>query len=69
MNGIKLTVFIKGYLRYKIIFCYKVVIDVWLMNFFIWRENHVSFSRYLGFCDYVKYTDLEICDVIIGIAS
>ena len=39
------------------------------MNFFIWRENDVSFSRYLGFCDFVKSADLKLCDVIIGIAS
>ena len=60
---------VKGYLRYKTIFCYKAAFDVQLMNFFIWRENNVSFSRYLGFCDFVKPTDLKICDVIIGIAS
>ena len=26
---------LKGYLRYKTIFCHKVVLDVQLMNFFI----------------------------------
>ena len=61
--------FLKGYVRYKTIFCYKVAFHVYLINFFIWRENDVSFSRYLGFCDFVKSTDLKICDVIIGIAS
>ena len=55
---------IKGHLRYKTIFCYKVAFDVQLTNFFIWRENDVSFSSYQGFCDFVKSTDL-----IIGIAS
>ena len=60
---------IKGYLRYKTIFCYKVAFDVWLMDFFIWRENDVSFPRYLGFCDFVKSAYLKICDVIIDIAS
>ena len=39
------------------------------MSFFIWRENDVSFSRYVGFCDFMKSTDLKIFDVIIGIAS
>ena len=38
------------------------------MNFLIWRENDVSFSKYLGFCDFEKSIDLKICDVIIGIA-
>ena len=33
------------------------------MNFFIWRKNHVSFSRYLDFCIFVKTTDFKICDV------
>ena len=49
---------LKGHLHYKTIFCYKVAFHLQLMNFFIWRENNVSFLRYLGFCDFV-----------IGIAS
>ena len=60
---------IKGYLHYKPIFCYRVAFDLYLMNFFIWRENGVSFSRYQGFCDFVNSIDLKICDVIIDIAS
>ena len=39
------------------------------MNFFIWRKNNVSFLRYLDFCVYVKSTNFQICDVIIGIAT
>ena len=39
------------------------------MNFFIEGENNFSFSRCLGFRDFVKYTDLEICDTVIDIAS
>ena len=59
---------IKGYLRYKTILCHKVALDVQLMNFFIWRKNNVSFSRYRDFCVFVKSADLKICDVIISIA-
>ena len=36
------------------------------MNFFIWRKQNVSFSRYLCFCVFVKPNDIKICDVIIG---
>ena len=46
-----LTVLIfKSYLNYKNIFCHKVALGTWLMNFFIWRKNNVLFSRYLDFC-------------------
>ena len=58
----------KGYIHYKTIFCHKVALDAQLMNFFIWREINVSFSRYLDFCAFVKF-DFRICDVIIGIAT
>ena len=57
---------VKGYLRYKTIFCHKVDLDAKLMNFFIWSKN-VSFSRYQDFCVFVKSTSFEICDVIINI--
>ena len=46
---------IKGYLPYKIIFCLKVALDVWLMN--------------LDFCVFVKSTNFKIYDAIIGIAT
>ena len=39
------------------------------MNFFIWRKNNVSFSRYWDFCVFVKPTDFRICDIIISIAA
>ena len=39
------------------------------MNFFIWRNNNVSFSRYLDFRVFVKSTDFKIRDVIISIAT
>ena len=58
----------KGYLRYKTILCYKVTLDMQLMNFFIWRKNNVLFSRYRDFCVFVKPTNFKICDVIINIA-
>ena len=58
----------KGYLWYKTIFCSKVAVHVKLMNFFIWRKNNVSFSRFLAFCVFVKSTDFKICVVIISIA-
>ena len=61
--------YFKGYLRYKTIFCHKVVLDAQLMNFYIWDKNNVLFSRYLDFCVYVKSTDFKICDVIICIAT
>ena len=61
--------FIKGYLRYKTIFCHKVALDVELVNFFIWSKNNVSFTRYLNFCVFVKSTHFKICDVIINIAT
>ena len=35
------------------------------MNFFIWRKNNVSFSRYRDFCVFVKPDDFKICDVMI----
>ena len=60
---------IKGYLRYETILCNGVALDAQLMIFFIWRENNVAFLRYLDYCDFVKSTDLKICDVIIGIAT
>ena len=61
--------FLKGYLRYKTIFCNKVALDAQLMNFFIWNKNNVSFSRYLDFCVSVKSTNFKICDVMISIAT
>ena len=69
LSIILLYSFAKGYLRYKSIFWHKVTHDVWLMNFFIWRKSNVSFSRYLYFCVCMKFTNVEICDVIIGIAT
>ena len=63
------TFFIKGYLRYKSILCHKVALDVQLMNFFIWRENNFSFSRYQDFCVFVKPPDFKICLAIISIAA
>ena len=62
-------IIIKSYLRYKIIFCHKVALDVWLMIFFIWRKNNVSLLRYLDFYVFVKSTNFKICDVIIGITT
>ena len=59
---------LKGYLRYKTIFCHKVALDVYLMNFFIWRKN-VSFSRYQDCCVFVKVADFKIWDVIISITG
>ena len=43
-------------------------LHVKLMKFFIWRKNNVSFSKFLNFCVFMKYTDFKICDVIISIA-
>ena len=60
---------IKGYLRYKTIFCHKVALDVYLMNFFMWRKNNVSFSRYQNCCVFVKAADFKIFDVIISITG
>ena len=42
-NSFLVEVTFKGYLRYETIFCHKVAFDVELMNFFIWKENDVSF--------------------------
>ena len=39
------------------------------MNFFIWRNNNVSFLRYLDFCVFVKSTDFKIRGIIISIAT
>ena len=39
------------------------------MNFFIWRKNNASFSRYRDFCVFVKPADFKTCDVIISIAA
>ena len=60
---------LKGYLRHRTILCHKVALDVKLMIFFIWRENNVSFSRYLYFCVFVKSSDFKICDAIISIGT
>ena len=60
---------LKGYLRYNTIFYNKVALNVQWMNFFIWRKNTVSFSRYLDFSVFVKCTDFKICDVIKSIAT
>ena len=52
---------VKGYLCYRTIFCHNVVLDVQLMNFFIWRKNNVSFFIYLGFlyfCEIHRYQNL-----------
>ena len=38
------------------------------MSFFIWRKNNVPFLRYLGFCVFVKSTDIKISDLIIDIS-
>ena len=62
-------IILKGYLCYKTFFCSKLALDVWLMYFFIWMKNNVSFSRYLDFCVFVKCMDLKICDIIINIAK
>ena len=59
----------KGYLHCKVILCYKIPLDVQLMNFFIWRKNHLLFLRRWGFCIFVKSADFKICDVIIGIVG
>ena len=59
----------KGYHCYKTILCHKAVLDVQLMNFFIWRKSNVSFSRYQDFCVFVKPADFKICDEIISIAA
>ena len=56
----------KEYLCYKIIFCRKVVLDVQLMIFFLWRKNNVSFSKFnLNFPVFVKSTYFKVCDVIM----
>ena len=60
---------VKGYLRYKFIFCHTVAHYAHLTNFFIWRKNNLSFSKHLDFCVFVKSTDFKICDVIIDIAT
>ena len=56
----------KGYLHYKTIFCNKAAL---INEFFYLKKNNVSFSRYLVFCVFVKYSDFKICDAITDIAS
>ena len=34
----------------KLFFCHKLVLDMYLMNLFIWRKNDASLSKYLDFC-------------------
>ena len=65
----KITKEFKGYLCYKTILCHKAVLDVWLMNFFIWRIKNVLFSRYRDFGIFVKPADFKIWDAIIGIVA
>ena len=53
---------LKGYLRYKSIFCHKVVLDdVYLKN--------VLSRIYFDFWVSLKSTNCKICDVIIDIAA
>ena len=54
---------------FKNIFCLKVALGIIINDFFLFKKNNVSFSRYLDFCIFVKSTDLKICDAIIGISS
>ena len=39
------------------------------MNFFIWRKNNLSFSRYQDFWVFMKPADFNICGIIISIAA
>ena len=55
----------KGYPWYKTISCFKAALDVQLINVFIWRKNNVSFSRYLDFFIFVKFTDFKVSDAIV----
>ena len=66
---IYLVKLLKGHLHYKTILCHKVAFDVYLMNFFIWRKNNASFSRYGDFSIFVKLADFKICDVMTSIAT
>ena len=50
----------KGYPHYKSIFCLKVVLDVYLMKFFIWRENDVPFPKCLDLRVFVKFVYVNI---------
>ena len=68
-KGLASDTMFKGYLCYKTILCYKTALDVYLMNFFIWRKNNASFLRYRDFCVFVKPAGFKICDVIISIAA
>ena len=66
---------LKGHLPYKKnTFCHKVALDAFFFLFKekIWifsLEKKVSFSRYLDFRVFVKFTNFEICDVIKNIAA
>ena len=67
---------LKGHLPYKKnTFCHKVALDAFFFFLFkekIWifsLEKKVSFSRYLDFRVFVKFTNFEICDVIKNIAA
>ena len=68
---VNIRIVIKGYFRYKTIFCIKVALAVQLTNFFIWSKDNVSFTRYLDFCVFVKSDVIinMINDVIINIAT
>ena len=58
----------KYYLHHTLIFYHKVVLDVYIMNrFFYLKKIDFSFSRYLDFCAFVKYTNFKICGVILDI--
>ena len=68
-NALKvLAPVIKGYLRYKSIFCYMVALDVQLIIFFYLRKI-CFFLEICSLCVFVKSTNFKICDVIIGIAA
>ena len=52
----------KDYLYCKTIFCHNLALNLQCTNFFIWRENNVSFSRYLDFCVFLEPSSSTICD-------
>ena len=52
----------KDDLRCKTIFCHNLALNLQCTNFFICRENNVSFSRYLDFCVFIESSSSTICE-------
>ena len=57
-------IFVKGYLRYKMITFQNVSFEAQIKNFFLSEKNYVPFSRYSSFCIFEYPMIYQICDMM-----